>query len=111
MRIGESLWFTWEGDEYQPAQVGSHIYYTNGHVDLEKDVVKGSLASLIQRDGIAFSLGNSYFMVESATVSHLAAGYADGYYHPTIADPDGLSVRHEIELEGLFDITIVEVSE
>lgn len=109
IRIGESLWFTWEGNEYEPNSTSSYIYYTNGHIDLNEDVVRGALASLLQRDGISYSLGQGFSLVERAVINYLQAGFEDGEYHPTISDSDGNSIKNEIELIGLFDLTLVEI--
>lgn len=64
-RIGESLWFLWD------ANASGHelIFYTEEHVDLEHEVVRKALASTIQREGIAYSLGQGFQLIDSAEVT------------------------------------------
>jgi len=111
LRVGESLWMTWDGDEYEPHSTNSYIYYTEGHVNLEEEVVKTSLASAIQRDGISYSLGESFKMLDASSSIQVYVGYIDGDYQPTVCTGEGLSVSTEVELEEIVQATIVEVSE
>lgn len=64
-RIGESLWFLWDLEE---SRDGSLIFYTEGHVDVENEVVRKALASVIQREGISYSLNESFQMIDRAKV-------------------------------------------
>lgn len=68
-RIGESLWFFWDED---PSGEGL-LFYTEGHVDLEHEVVRKALASTLQREGIALSLGQGFQMID---VSEITLGYS-----------------------------------
>jgi hypothetical protein len=70
-RIGESLWFLWDVEE--PVD-GSLSFYTEEHVDIEHDVVRKALASALQREGITYSLGQSYSLLERAEVEHGYSG-------------------------------------
>lgn len=63
-RIGESLWFIWD----QHTDSDSLMFYTEGHADLEHEVVRKALASTLQREGIALSLGQGFQMLDSAEV-------------------------------------------
>ena len=65
-RIGESLWFLWDLEE---SPDGSLIFYTEGHVDLEHEIVRKALASTIQREGISYSLGQSFQMIDRAKIT------------------------------------------
>lgn len=60
-RIGESLWFLWDLKE---SRDGSLLFYTEEHVDIDHDVVRRALASTLQREGIALSLGDGYRMID-----------------------------------------------
>ncbi len=63
-RIGESLWFLWDVEETDD---GSLMFYTEGHVDIEHEIVRKALASAIQREGISYSLGQSFRMIDEAS--------------------------------------------
>lgn len=65
-RIGESLWFLWDLEE---SRDGSLLFYTEGHVDLDHEVVRRALASTLQREGIAMSLGQGFQMIDYGEVS------------------------------------------
>jgi ABC-type transport system substrate-binding protein len=62
-RIGESLWFIWDSPENNYSS--SPIFYTEDHVDIDNEVVRRALASAIQREGIASSLGDGFFMIDN----------------------------------------------
>lgn len=64
-RIGESLWFLWDTD---PSGEGL-IFYTEGHVDLEHELVRKALASTLQREGLALSLAQGFQMIDSADIT------------------------------------------
>lgn len=70
-RIGESLWFLWDIEE--PTD-GSLLFYTEEHVDLEHEVVRRALASSLQREGIALSLGQGFQMIDQAEITHGYSG-------------------------------------
>ena len=70
-RIGESLWFLWDIKE---STDGSLSFYTEEHVDIEHDVVRKALASALQREGISYSLGHSYSLIEAAEVEYGYSG-------------------------------------
>jgi hypothetical protein len=61
-RIGESLWYIW--DSLDNSNEDFIIFYTEGHVDIDHEVVRRALASAIQREGISSSLGDSYFILD-----------------------------------------------
>lgn len=64
-RIGESLWFFWDAD---PSGDGL-LFYTEEHVDLEHEVVRKALASTLQREGIALSLGQGFDLISLAEIT------------------------------------------
>ena len=107
-RIGESLWSIWDGEGYTQGFPDSTIYYTEDHVDIEEDVVKRALASSIQRDGLSFSLGTSFRMVETSIVSHGWVGALEGERHLEICDPQGETYSGE-QLDAVVEVTFVEV--
>ena len=63
-RQGDFLWEEWQGSGYDSQIDCSVIYYTFEHVDLENDVVRRALASALQRDGVAISLGDGFNLID-----------------------------------------------
>ncbi len=102
-RVGECLWWEWTGYSYSPLTSSSLVFFTEGHVDLEHDVVRRALASSLQRDGSAISLGDGYRLAESASVTRGYAGEVDGEIDYSACDelgetPDGNYVDDIIEV-------------
>ena len=77
-RRGESLWSEWSGEGYQPTMVGALIYATTEHVWLSDPVVDSALASAVQRDGIADTVGRAYLAIQPFTLRHGFSGVVDG---------------------------------
>jgi hypothetical protein len=102
-RLGEQLWYEWTGDEL--VESGT-VFCTEGHVDLEIDVVKRALASALQRDGIATTLGEGYRFVESANSKQGYAGYVDGAIVPSVCGADG-ETREGDEVAEVLEVTWV----
>ncbi len=50
----------WDGYEYNPIKQDPIIYYTFDSVDTTNEIVRRALASALQRDGVAFSLGHGF---------------------------------------------------
>lgn len=107
-RIGESLWSTWDGEGYNSAYLDSTIYYTEAHVDLEEEVVRKALASSIQRDGISFSLFDSFKMITGSIVSQGWIGSSDGERYQEVCDVSGETLSGEL-LHDIAEVTFVEV--
>jgi hypothetical protein len=107
-RIGESLWFSWEGDGYRPEKMEAAIYYTEGHVDLDNEIVKKALASSLQRDGLVHSLNLGFSVVEAADFSHLYIGILDNEMHPAICEESGETEYGDL-LDSVVEATLVEV--
>lgn len=108
-RAGECLWQEWTGDGLTPQTASSVIFFTFEHVDVEHDVVRRALASALQRDGIAVSLGRGYAAVEEATISTGHAGHVDGARELTLCDEHG-ETYHGEQVDNTLPITWVEVS-
>lgn len=103
-RLGEQLWSEWTGDGlFLDADV---VFFTEGSVDLEIDVVKRALASAIQRDGIASTLGEGYKFVESAAVHYGYAGYVDESIDLSVCDEDG-ETREGDKVAEVLEVTWV----
>lgn len=107
-RIGESLWLEWTGDSFGELSDSSTAYYTLTHIDIEHDVVKRALASALQRDGIAVTLGEGYRLAESADITFTYAGYVDDSLDLSLCDDDGMTYNGDTT-DDLFEITLAEL--
>lgn len=104
-RIGESLWLEWTGDDIIHDGV---CFYTESHVDIENDVVRRALASSLQRDGVAVTLGEGYKYAENASIEHVYAGYIDGDRDMTVCDADGTTEFGDF-INDVREITLVKL--
>ena len=84
------------------------MFYTEGHVDLENEVVARALASALQRDGVAISLGDGYKMLEAAERLHAYAGAVDGDDALHICDEAG-ETRDGDVVDDVIEITLVSL--
>jgi hypothetical protein len=107
-RIGESLWLEWTGDSFGELSDLSTAYFTETYVDLENDVVKRALASALQRDGIAVTLGEGYRLAETAVITYGYAGYIDDSIDLTLCDEDGITSDGDTTDE-ILEITLAEL--
>jgi hypothetical protein len=107
-RAGESLWSLWEGEGYV-SELGSPIvYYTEGHVDIDHEIVGKALASAIQRDGVVYSLFEAYTLISSGISSQGWAGSFTGEIYQEVCDEDGRTFQGAL-VDNLVPITFVEV--
>jgi hypothetical protein len=102
-RIGESLWFIWDG----PLE-DSIIFYTEEHIDIEEDVVRKALASSIQREGISDSLSSGFSLIASGTSGQGYAGYCLESEQQHFCDATG-TTENGTELAGVVPVTWVEI--
>jgi hypothetical protein len=107
-RIGESLWSIWDGDGYVADNDEATVYFTQEHIDVEEDVIKRALASSIQRDGISYSLGDSFKLVDASIKSHLWIGTLDQEIYPEICNSAGETLLGAT-LDNVVEATFVEV--
>lgn len=110
-RIGESLWYTWEGDITEFSHLDHALYYTEGHVDLEVEVVRKALASSLQRDGISLSLYQGFQMIDQGSINTSYVGvYSDDHdrLYPEVCDENGLDSQGT-QLIDIKPVTFVEV--
>lgn len=108
-RIGECLWSEWTGDGLDLSVVDPLVFYTEGHVDIEHEVVRRALASALQRDGSADSLGQGYRLVEAAVITQGYAGVVDGAREFHACDEEGYT-PHGDQVDSLTPVTWVEVT-
>lgn len=75
IRIGDDLWEEWQGLGFE--EEGT-VYYTKDHTNIKNELVKKALASAVQKDGVAVSLGEAYKMLENSKAVWGWAGYLEG---------------------------------
>jgi hypothetical protein len=70
-KASKSEWLTWEGDDFPHTfHSDSVVFYIPGHFDLETDQeLRKDLARTIQREGICSSLGESFRMIDDASIT------------------------------------------
>lgn len=107
-RAGESLWSLWEGEGYVSKLNSPIVYYTEGHVDVDHEVVGKALASVIQRDGIVYSLFEAYTLIDSGVCSQGWAGSFTGEMYQEFCDEDGTTSYGSL-VDNLVPVTFVEV--
>jgi len=107
-RIGESLWFIWDGDSTEPFHEDSIVFYTEEHVDIEEDVVRKALASSIQREGISDSLSGGFMLIASGASGHSYYGYSLDYETQAICNSNGYS-ESGLFFSQVAPITWVEI--
>ena len=109
-RIGEALWSEWTGECYSSLGFPNLIFFTEDHVDVHHELIRRALASAIQRDGSADSLGDSFKLLETSRVKLGYAGSIDGDPEYTECDADGVTSLGD-EVEKALPVTWVEIYE
>jgi hypothetical protein len=79
----------WNGNGYNENLTASTVYYTFDHIDLENDLIRRALASALQRDGVAVSLGDGFNMIDKATPVHGWSGLINEELEFTVCDDSG----------------------
>jgi hypothetical protein len=105
-RAGETLWYEWTGSDLESSS--STIFFTVGHVDLEHEVVRRALASALQRDGTAVSLGDGFRALDDASATHGHAGIVDGDRDFSVCTSDG-ETREGDFVDEILPVTWVEI--
>ena len=108
-RAGESLWIEWSGSDLDSHNSPAFIFYTEQHVDLENDVVLRALASSVQRNGIAETLGEAFKLLGFITVTQGFAGEVDGDNEFTICNKNGETAYGDT-VDKIIPITWVEIN-
>jgi hypothetical protein len=105
LRTGECLWSEWTGEGFDTAS-DEPVFFTEGYVDIEHELVARALASALQRDGSAVTLGDGYRMLDNAKWSQGYAGYVDGDIDLVACDETG-ETREGDEVDEALEITWV----
>ena len=106
-RVGESLWNEWDGDGYTNTLVSGTVFYTIEHISVENEIIRRALASNLQRDGVADSLGDGFRILENAVVSQGWAGYIDSDNEISSCNETGFTEYGDI-VDQVFPVTWVE---
>lgn len=85
-RLGDDLWQEWDGSGVEEERL---TYYTKEHTSIENELVRRALASALQKDGVAVSLGEGYKMIETAKIIYGFAGYLAGEKELIFCDEGG----------------------
>jgi hypothetical protein len=109
-RIGESLWFIWDGDGYHKLYQDSTVYYTEDQVDIDNELVRKALASSMQRDGLVESLGMAFYAIDRSTYHYGYVGTLDDEHYHSVCTETGETYSGDI-LENVIPATWVEVHE
>ncbi len=107
-RPGEHLWMEWDGSGYFPSKIEPIVYYTFESVDTTNEIVRRALASALQRDGVAFSLGNAFNILENSVVEYSHCGLLEGEHLYIVCSPDGETPYGDF-VEKPFEITLIEI--
>lgn len=108
-RIGESLWYIWEGEDYQPSLETSVVYYTEDVVNIDNEIVRKALASSLQRDGIVNSLFEAFKLIDLSYAVYGNIGFLDGSFIPQLCDDFGKN-KNDDQLDNVQKTTWVEVA-
>ena len=106
--MGELLWKEWTGEGYEPLHEYSVTFFTEDHIDLENDLIRRALASALQRDGVAVTLGKGFQYLESSLANYGYAGEVDGDNELTACDEEGETREGDV-VDSVTPITWVEV--
>lgn len=107
-RVGELLWKEWTGEGYEPLHEYSVTFFTEDHIDLENDLIRRALASALQRDGVAVTLGKGFQYLEASITNYGYTGEVDGDTELTACDEYGETREGDL-VDNVTPITWVEV--
>jgi len=107
-RRGESLWSEWTGELYEKEINDSVVFFTVEHVDIENEVVRRALASVVQREGLVSTLGEGFKAVEAAVCKQSYAGELHEYGEYAICNDKGETSLGD-KVENLVPVTLVEL--
>jgi hypothetical protein len=106
-RVGEELWFEWSGNGYFSEYDSDLVYCTIGHVDVDNELVRRALASVLQRDGISDSLGDGFKLIEEKVIRIGWAGVLPDDKEYAYCDEDG-ETEYGDQVENIESFTWIE---
>jgi hypothetical protein len=107
-RPGDFLWEEWEGSGYDPQVDCSVIYYTFEHIDLENDLVRRALASALQRDGVAISLGDGFNLIDKCSANYGWTGIIEDEEDYVVCNELGETEYGDL-VDSIFPATWIEI--
>lgn len=100
-RPGEFLWDEWQGSGYENKVDSSVVYCTFDHIELDNDLIRRALASALQRDGVAISLGDGFALIDKCVPYHGWSGFIEDIQEYSVCDEHG-----ETEYGDLVDLVL-----
>ena len=107
-RPGEELWCEWTGSGYSKNNSEGIVYYTLGEVDMDNELVSRALASAIQRDGVADSLGDSFKLIENCQITRGWCGILEEESEYSVCDENS-ETEYGYIVENIELITCIEI--
>jgi hypothetical protein len=107
-RPGDFLWEEWEGSGYDSTIDCSVIYCTFDHIDLGNDLVRRALASALQRDGVAISLGDGFNLIDKCSPNYGWAGIIKNEENYAVCDQSGETEYGEF-VDSVLPATWIEI--
>lgn len=107
VRHGEELWFEWSGNGYFSEGNSDLVFCTIGHVDIENEIVRRALASVLQRDGVVDSLGDGFKFIEEKEIRTGWAGILPDENEYTYCDEFG-ETEYGDQVEKIEEFTWIE---
>lgn len=105
-RLGEHLWSEWSGEGLDSLGL---YYFTPEHVDLEEELVRRALASMLQRDGVVDSLFEGFKSIAETEIIIGWIGHLDGEKEYYACTEDGETFYGESVTE-VYPCTWVEIN-
>lgn len=107
-RHGQNLWSEWDGHGYREKIIFSTVYFTFDHINLEIDLVRRALASALQRDGVAVSLGAGFSMIDKSYPIYGWCGVIEEEFDFTVCDEFGETEYGDF-VEAALPVTWIEI--
>jgi len=107
-RPGDFLWEEWQGNGYDSKVDCSVVYFTFDHIDLENDLVRRDLASALQRDGVAISLGDGFSLIEKSLANHGWVGIVEDNEEYSSCDDNG-ETQYGDFVDSIIPTTWIEI--
>jgi hypothetical protein len=107
-RPGDFLWEEWDGSGYDQKVDCSIVYHTFDHIDLENDLIRRALASALQRDGVAISLGDGFNLIDKCFPNYGWAGIIKDEEGYVVSNSEGETEYGDI-VDPILPITWIEI--
>lgn len=108
LRTGECLWSEWTGTGFA-SDSSEPVFFTYGHINIENEIVSRALASALQRDGSATTLGDGFQFISRATPIYGYVGAVDADIDFSVCDERG-ETREGDRVDEVLEVTWVSFS-